>query len=171
MTGKECWCSNTLKKSSSTGQEVASSQCNMPCTGNSYTTCGAGKRIRIYASTWTPLGCFTDASTRALSGAHTTTSSNTPASCMNYCNSKGYTLAGVEDGKECFCSSKLAYSGGAGQPADSSQCSTPCTGDSALKVSAFFNILLSFFTPWFLRGNNAVHIPVNMIYLLTDWLS
>lgn len=141
MTGNECWCSNTLTTSSSTGQPVASSQCNMHCAGNSYTTCGAGNRIGIYSSAsglnWKSLGCFTDASTRALSGANTNTNSNTPSSCMSYCNSKGYTLAGVEDGKQCWCSSKLAYSGGAGQPADASKCSTPCTGDSSLKVSAF----------------------------------
>lgn len=140
----------------------------MPCSGDSSQLCGGSWAVEIYqfsgstststtptttttsstttttaaGPTWSPLGCFTDASTRALSGANTVTSSNTPTSCASYCNSKGYTLAGVENGQECWCSSTLAYSGGAGQPADSSKCSTPCTGNSALTVS----VCLSFFT-------------------------
>lgn len=116
MAGQECWCSNTLTTSSSTGQAVASSQCNMPCTGNSYTTCGAGGRIWIYSSGsgptttatttastatatttgWTKLGCYQDSNTRALSGYSTSSSSLTIASCQSTCRGKGYNFAGVE---------------------------------------------------------------------------
>lgn len=126
----------------------------MTCSGDSSQLCGGTWAIEIYQSssstatttsstttttavapTWSPLGCFTDAGSRALNGASTSSSSNTPASCISYCNSRGFTLAGMEYGQECYCSSTIAYSGGAGQPADSSACSTPCSGNSALTVS------------------------------------
>lgn len=126
----------------------------MTCSGDSSQLCGGSWAVEIYqnsggtptttsstttttspAPSWSPLGCFTDAASRALSGANTATSSNTPAFCVNYCNSRGFTLAGVENGQECWCSSTFAYSGGAGQPADPSSCSTPCTGNSGLTVS------------------------------------
>ncbi|TFK36205.1 WSC domain-containing protein [Crucibulum laeve] len=42
---RECYCDNTIH---SPGVPASSSDCNMPCTGDSSTTCGAGDRIQIY---------------------------------------------------------------------------------------------------------------------------
>lgn len=48
--GQECYCSNSITTSSSTGVSVASSKCSMVCTGNQYQTCGAGNYIQIFQS-------------------------------------------------------------------------------------------------------------------------
>lgn len=95
------------------------------------TTTSASSTTSSAAPTWTPLGCFTDANSRALNGPNIITTQNTPAWCQAHCSSLGYTLAGVESGQECWCASSLSYSGGAGQPQAASNCQQACTGDSS----------------------------------------
>ncbi|KAF8318126.1 WSC-domain-containing protein [Clavulina sp. PMI_390] len=132
----------------------------MTCGGDSTQLCGGSYAINIYSltyktvtvsgtstptttststsasssPTWTSLGCFTDANTRALSGPNVIYSTtNTPQVCIAYCTSQGYSLAGVESGQECWCGNSVRYSGGAGQMSDTpaTSCGTVCTGDKS----------------------------------------
>jgi len=55
-------------------------------------------------------GCFTDAlNLRTLSGYSNSTSSNTVATCLNSCQSRGYALGGVEYGAHCLFSSIFKF--------------------------------------------------------------
>lgn len=47
--GIECWCSNTIVTSSSTGQLQAAGDCSMLCSGDPQQTCGGYKKIAIYS--------------------------------------------------------------------------------------------------------------------------
>lgn len=79
---------------------------------------------------WRPLGCYTDkVSNRALpehgrlvNWPYTTTIE----SCQEACGRQGYSLAGLEFGKECFCATAI---GGVSVPASASECNMPCMGD------------------------------------------
>ena len=54
----------------------------------------------------------------------------TPETCMSTCAGKGFSMAGVEFGQECYCGNTLAN--GLGQPlSDDSQCNMPCAGDNS----------------------------------------
>ncbi|WVQ64088.1 uncharacterized protein L199_002247 [Kwoniella botswanensis] len=53
---------------------------------------------------WTKLGCLAEPKgSRALTGASMTDQTMTPTKCMNFCSSKGFSLAGVEWSVECYC--------------------------------------------------------------------
>jgi len=56
-------------------------------------------------SGWTSYGCVRDADTRALTGYFFSSDSMTLATCINTCASKGFTKAGVEYARECYCGS------------------------------------------------------------------
>ena len=79
---------------------------------------------------WTYQGCYSDAvSDRVLSGAsYTNASSMTQESCITYCSSAGYSVAGVEYSDECYCDHELASSSTKEADAD---CNMACSGDSA----------------------------------------
>lgn len=69
------------------------------------TTAAQNAQIASVASTYTALGCYSDDyPTRVLSGASTTSAAMTSESCINFCQSQGFTLAGTEysDGKQHF---------------------------------------------------------------------
>jgi hypothetical protein len=74
---------------------------------------------------WTAAGCFVDnVSSRALSSASYTDSSGmTAQTCIAFCSSKGYPVAGTEYARECWCGSSV--------PAQSATdgCNMACTGD------------------------------------------
>lgn len=118
FSGLECYCGNSMTVSSnpSTGQTTVLSDCSTVCAGDSSQTCGGGNRIMVYtspnsgtttsssavtttsaaSSTWTSLGCYTDASSRILVAYSTTSSSLTTSSCQNTCSGLGYSYAGTE---------------------------------------------------------------------------
>jgi hypothetical protein len=86
---------------------------------------------------WTPaVNCAVDSSTRVLiSPAYYKLANNTPFACATQCGSKGYQLAGVEYGDECYCAH--AYTGGAPPPSvPASECNRPCAGDPSLTCGA-----------------------------------
>ena len=95
----------------------------MPCAGYSGLTCGGSYAIDVYSAipsssttssttttttssaTASPkasyyVGCYADSDSRTLSGASTSSSSNTPGSCLAYCTGQGYAYAGAEYGDE-----------------------------------------------------------------------
>jgi hypothetical protein len=93
----ECFCSNSY---SETVTAANASDCNMPCTGNSNTTCGGGDRTQIYTNPSAPaqaaalpsgwyqsVACGQDNANRLFYGLFQPTVSNlTPARCVEACN-------------------------------------------------------------------------------------
>ncbi|KAK4968757.1 hypothetical protein LTR66_011766, partial [Elasticomyces elasticus] len=77
----------------------------------------------------TYLGCATEPSSgRALSAASVSNDSMTVDTCMSYCGSAGYALAGLEYGRECYCGNALA-SGSTTLPASDTSCNMACAGN------------------------------------------
>lgn len=77
---------------------------------------------------WEVKGCYTDDSTsRTLYSLSTSADNMTTESCIGYCSTNGYPLAGTEYGRECYCSKSIAVSGSVAASAD---CSFPCAGNN-----------------------------------------
>jgi hypothetical protein len=73
-----------------------------------------------------PAGCYKDSRDRFLSGEKLPNIgkvSNTK--CIEYCNSKGFSIAGTQYGGECFCGNSLSTI----EKLDDSKCSMSCEGD------------------------------------------
>ena len=74
---------------------------------------------------WSYSGCYVEsAKARALSLDMYTANSLTGQKCAQYCNSKGYRIAGTEYAKQCFCGNEL--------PAETatSGCDMACRGNA-----------------------------------------
>ncbi|KAM5541687.1 hypothetical protein V8D89_004668 [Ganoderma adspersum] len=78
---------------------------------------------------WTGAGCVSDNAARALTGYSFANDQMTVASCVSACASKGYSMAGLEYGRECYCGNSLAN--GQGKTLASSNCNMACAGDKA----------------------------------------
>ncbi|KAF9265978.1 WSC-domain-containing protein [Marasmius fiardii PR-910] len=119
--GQECYCDSTIQLP---GAPVDASECSMPCAGNSSETCGNTNRIQIFTngrqspvipteidtddggfrSEWTFEGCFVDnPSSRVLSQPFGVPSGVTLATCVEACLEASFSMAGLEDGRECWC--------------------------------------------------------------------
>lgn len=85
-------------------------------------------------------GCFSDSQDkRALSTLISSSDNNYPARCISQCAAAGYSLAGVEYGRECWCSNELVHSRknpDTGNGITDSECNQPCTGDSTATCGA-----------------------------------
>jgi hypothetical protein len=93
----------------------------MSCSGNTGELCGGSDRLSIFNNTayvypssppvvsgYTFKGCYQEAQNgRLLPGSSTTNPQMTVEICVNYCSSKGASLAGMEFGQECYCGSSL----------------------------------------------------------------
>nr|XP_031859690.1 uncharacterized protein CI109_004965 [Kwoniella shandongensis]KAA5526762.1 hypothetical protein CI109_004965 [Kwoniella shandongensis] len=139
----ECYCGGVLTNGASLS---IAGTCNMPCSGDSARTCGGSGALSIYVSTksnaatlssdlttttytpptgWSSIGCYAEGSTgRALDGYSYSTPALNSATCISYCRSKGYSMAGLEYGSECYCDN--SFRNGAG--ATSKNCNMPCSG-------------------------------------------
>ncbi|WWC85442.1 uncharacterized protein L201_000305 [Kwoniella dendrophila CBS 6074] len=135
--GSECYCGSSLVNGASLS--LTSGQCNMACSGDSTTTCGGSNALQIYVNpSLSPVanavngfansGCIQEVAGRALTGASISASNMTVAVCTSYCQSQGFTMAGVEYGQECYCGNSLVN--GATTTLTSGQCVMPCAGDS-----------------------------------------
>jgi hypothetical protein len=141
----ECYCDSQIAASAE-----SSSACTMACAGNSTEICGGSNAINIYNSTtpastgtggpakgvnateilpFTYQGCYTDnnASGRALMYQQPDNTSMTVESCISVCSGLGYTIAGMEYSKQCFCDNYIRYSPSV--LADG-KCNMPCSGNS-----------------------------------------
>ena len=84
------------------------------------------------------LGCFKDqgdpygTAGRDISGYKVGSSDMTVQKCTETCGEKGFSYAGVQYGKQCFCGDSYGSSGGA------SNCNMPCSGDSAQICGGFW---------------------------------
>ncbi|KAI7324666.1 WSC-domain-containing protein [Hortaea werneckii] len=81
-----------------------------------------------YAGNMTYYGCWSDQSPRTIDYMAYQSDSNTIEKCTQTCADKGYSIAGIEFGSQCFCGNALGYA--ATQVIDSS-CQTPCPGNSS----------------------------------------
>ncbi|KZL64145.1 wsc domain-containing protein [Colletotrichum incanum] len=78
------------------------------------------------ATNWSYKGCHTDTtSTRVLSGDSFHADDMSQEKCIQFCDGKGYSVAGVEWGRECYCGYVLPKSA---FKAPEEECSKPCTG-------------------------------------------
>ena len=83
-------------------------------------------------STWALQGCWVDQlnPTRSLgSNPEWWGQAITNANCVDHCSTKGMSLAGTENGGQCFCGNSLVGS----SQAASSDCNSPCAGDASQK--------------------------------------
>ncbi|KAF3037548.1 hypothetical protein E8E11_001641 [Didymella keratinophila] len=80
-------------------------------------------------SGWTYSGCYTDnTNPRTLHSDGYADDSMTESTCISYCNGKGYSFAGIEYGRECYCDNRILDTGL--QKADS-ECSFTCPGSGS----------------------------------------
>lgn len=124
--GGECYCGNEL----TAGSVPVSSGCNMACSGDSTQTCGGNNRLNLFgkiSKPYYPHGCYTEADgRRALNGAVVFDSAMTYDMCARFCiTTRGYSLFGLEFGKECYCGNELI-----GSLPVLSGCTMACSGDS-----------------------------------------
>ncbi|KAG8752026.1 hypothetical protein FRC14_007434 [Serendipita sp. 396] len=134
---RECYCGNTGSPLA-TGADI--SDCSMPCLGDASAFCGGAEHLLIYTKPnttpeptpegdWTPAGggCWTDSvQSRALSTFMGGYDDLTPAKCQVLCEQAGFSLAGVEWSRECYCGNTIM---GGSQPS-SGICNMACSGDS-----------------------------------------
>lgn len=78
---------------------------------------------------WTYSGCYTDStSARGLNSYSTATDDMTEVKCIEICDQKGYSYAGVEYSRECYCGYAIQSTS---VKATESSCNTACAGDSS----------------------------------------
>ena len=76
-----------------------------------------------------PSACRDNVQGRALTAAaYTRTTDMTVENCIDYCDSRDYNYAGLEWYQECYCGDFIVNGGAVTTASD---CSFPCTGDSA----------------------------------------
>ena len=134
----ECYCGNTL---SSQSINATSSECSMPCSGDSSEMCGGPARLSYYQNTkytppsvssysgYTYQGCYTDSvSARSLPTLRTTNGALTTQSCAQTCLQGNYKYMGTEYYSECYCANDLAA---ASTVTPDTDCSTVCSGNSS----------------------------------------
>lgn len=139
--GKECYCGAYPRTGSANVTNQA--ECNIKCPGDSTALCGAGNRLQMYYSNdpakvsgepiivqksgdYAYYNCVVDpGKPRALS---VLSSSDTMSIelCMSTAQTKGYTWAGVEYGRECWMGNDLNVA--ATNATAASQCSMTCKG-------------------------------------------
>lgn len=158
--GSECFCGNFLQPSST---EVELDECNMECSGDEWTYCGAGDRLELYTTTAgvpnpTPsavggfeyLNCQKEGDdVRALSGKTAYSMNMTHELCAETCG--GFRYMGVEYGAECFCGQTIDATS---FPADAeAECDMTCAGSSTQICGGSSRLSL------FASENFAIHPP------------
>ncbi|TFK85981.1 WSC-domain-containing protein [Polyporus arcularius HHB13444] len=108
----------TSAHSASTTSSKASSTVSAPASSSSSVAVPAG---------WIGAGCVSDNAARALTGYSFANDQMTVASCVSTCASKGYSMAGIEYGRECYCGN--TFSNNQGKSLAASTCNMACSGD------------------------------------------
>jgi hypothetical protein len=131
--GNECYCGGP-------SITVGASGCSTPCVGNPSQTCGGAWRLSVYNNTayvpptlkspingYTYRGCFVDSATRALGRYVSANDAMTQDMCVSTCARRGYSVAGVEYGRECWCGSSMPTV----PAASAGECDMKCGGDAS----------------------------------------
>jgi len=148
------------------------SDCNMACAGNSSEYCGGPNRLNLYNYTgtlttgggstggpshlqsglpgnWTYGGCYVDNAHGRVLGNEQDSNTMTVESCISYCSSSNFTIAGIEYGTQCCGSCQLYlrilililtsfplvcgnYLVNGATKAPESECNMACGGNSSL---------------------------------------
>ena len=105
------------------------------------------KRAKTLPSGWKSGFCVAHSPNRVLSAYSQSSTSMTPTSCIQICESLGYSYAGVEDSSECHCDN--SFSNGPPTVAPRSECSMPCSGDPSQTCGAGHRLF------WYSNSANA----------------
>ncbi|WVF65608.1 hypothetical protein IAT40_000338 [Kwoniella sp. CBS 6097] len=136
--GRECYCGNSIDNGADLTK--TSTACGTPCAGNPTVPCGGNNALTLYNNPaysysntiingYVKTACLQEVANRALRGAsYQDPTGMTVETCTQYCSDRGYGMAAVEYGRECYCGSALT--GGASLLLTSGQCYMPCVGDS-----------------------------------------
>ncbi|KAF2140807.1 uncharacterized protein K452DRAFT_319126 [Aplosporella prunicola CBS 121167] len=83
---------------------------------------------------WPYIGCASDwvSQGKLLKDDQFDSPAMTPRRCIEYCQVKGYTYAGLEMGRECYCGNTIPTGRGP-KTGIYGNCNMPCTGDNSLK--------------------------------------
>lgn len=83
----------------------------------------------VVANGWEEHGCINegDIYTNTMTGDQWVDESMDPQVCVSHCDSKGFSMAGLENGDTCFCSNQLEHNGSMSL-VDFSQCLIKCAG-------------------------------------------
>ncbi|KAH9032990.1 hypothetical protein EDB85DRAFT_1890429 [Lactarius pseudohatsudake] len=125
--GFQCTCDNFFENIFEVwGNNAQAYPCNTPCPGDPHEKVGCGGQylastyqkvnstfiVPIFVPSvglWNGLGCYSDSvSARALQ-VMVDAGNTTVESCVTACQAQGFSLAGVEFGKECWCGSQLQH--------------------------------------------------------------
>lgn len=122
---------SSVKTTSASSSAAASSSTKVATSSSSIASSSSASTpsstpVTSAPSGWTAAGCVTDSGHRALTGFSTTASDMTIEKCTSTCSSKGFSMAGLEYGSECYCGNSFAN--GLGAP--STQCNFKCGGAS-----------------------------------------
>ncbi|KAI0263603.1 WSC domain-containing protein [Gloeopeniophorella convolvens] len=119
--GFQCSCDNFFEHIlESTGND----ECDAPCRGNPAEQggCGGAFRASVYTrenstfiipalvesvGPWEALGCYNDSTSARALEVRIDAGNTTVESCVAACEAKGFSLAGLEFAKECWCGSEL----------------------------------------------------------------
>ncbi|TFK38505.1 hypothetical protein BDQ12DRAFT_723345 [Crucibulum laeve] len=83
----------------------------------------------VLPGTWKSQGCITDkVGARSLTGATFASDTMTIESCINFCDSKSFVLAGTEFSSECYCGNDIVNGA---TNATATDCNSPCSGNPA----------------------------------------
>lgn len=79
---------------------------------------------------WSYAGCGYDSIySRKFTGASTSSNTMTIETCVDFCSGKGFSVAGAEYGRECYCANSIPAEA-APVPGYAGDCTMPCSGDS-----------------------------------------
>ncbi|KAJ7662114.1 WSC domain-containing protein [Mycena polygramma] len=159
----ECHCGTGYSAPALAATET---DCSMPCAGKASEMCGGWYRLSVYSSEstsgsnnlvlppyWSKISkCVIEASSgRTLSGTSWIDPGMTVEKCANFCDTNGFSYAGLEYANECYCDNRISLANGGGVNANSdSECNMPCAGNSAEVCGAGFRITL------YTKGNATV---------------
>jgi hypothetical protein len=135
-----CYCGSSLDSLT-----VDTSECQQPCSGDPNEICGGDNALSVYedptfpkksaeASTddYKPLGCYNDDVEvgRALfKQVDVPAEGFTTNLCLDACRKEGFSYAGTEFGRECWCGTNISSDN---VLVDASHCDVPCAGDSSM---------------------------------------
>ncbi|ORY86870.1 hypothetical protein BCR37DRAFT_376149 [Protomyces lactucae-debilis] len=153
----QCFCGS----SGTNGQpQISDSECSAPCNDDKSETCGGGNAIQLYsvpsggAAPSIPTTVTTSAGSGALQGCYSdnvnartlpnrVADAGSVDQCVSSCINAGYSYAGIEYTRECYCGNSLTA-----PLIDNAQCqkytctengSQKCGGDSAIQVYSLQN--------------------------------
>ena len=118
--------STVTKSSSTTALSIPPISSNTSVSSTAFSTLSSSASLTSSANpttttSWTPLGCYTDSSTRTLPNSTFSSPNMTTALCQSFCLSSGFPIAGTEYASQCFCGSNTPSS-------TSTSCTMPCSG-------------------------------------------